>query len=203
MAKVLAVLGVLLLLAGCAANPGDPVGAGQRAQIRSLILNNLWGQVAAEYPGAARPSVPVTHTVLDHDYPDLMVACLTRKGLHAVRTDLGFITAATFGESLQKQAIEGFECSAEYIPVSQLFTHISRSQLDAFDRFLVTDVQACLKLAGAPTSKAPPGVSPNGITGLEGWTPYDELWKRKTSPTALAYLELRCPPIPSGLELKE
>ena len=183
----------VLLLAGCAAVPGDPVSAAERAHIRSVLLNEQWGEIQGEYPESIRPSVPETLTVADHDYPDLMVACLNGLGYHAVRTDNGYINSAAQGQTALEMTVESYVCTARYIPVSKVLPTLSRAQVQAYQQFESSEVRPCLQQAGAPT-----GVE----YGIQG-NPYDVVWQLRYPARQLAYLELRCPPIPSWLNLRE
>ncbi len=184
-----------LLLAGCA-TAAPPVSADQRAKIRTVLSNAQWAPLAMQYPEAIRPSVPIVHTVTDHDWAADVVSCLHARGYIATVTHSGFSYDAYTGETALEFQVEGYICTANFAKQSDVFARLSADQQAAFDSFELTQVQPCLRLAGAKTASAPLV----HLTGLAAWSPYDEVWKH-SSAKEVSYLEQRCPPIPSWMNL--
>jgi hypothetical protein len=185
-----------VLLSGCA-TAAPPVSSAELAQIRSVLLDEAWRPIATEYPEALRPQVPIVHTVTDHDWSADVVGCLQRRGYIASVTGTGFSYDAYPGETPVKFTVEGYICTATFAKQSAVFARLSASQQNAFDGFQVTQVQPCLRLAGARTTAAPSA----RLTGLAGWSPYDDVWRSRPTARALSYLEQRCPPIPQWMNL--
>lgn len=193
-----AVAAAVLLLTGCSA-PRPPVSAAERADIRSILLDQAWNPLAKEYPEAIRPPISIVHTVTDHDWAADVVGCLHRRGYIAsvTRAGSGFSYDAYPGETALEFTVEGYICTASYARQSAVVAMLSTTQQAAFDSFQVSQVQPCLRLAGASTIPAPP----SRLTGLAGWSPYDLVWANRPSARALSYLERRCPPIPQWMNL--
>lgn len=189
------VTAVTVLLGGCA-TAVQPVSAVERAHIRTLLMNDQWAPLAIQYPEAIRPVVPVMHTVADHDWALDVVSCLRARGYIAQVTGDGFSYDAYTGETALEFSVEGYICTANFAKQSDVFARLSADQQAAFDSFELTQVQPCLRLAGATTTSAPAV----HLTGLAGWSPYDEVWKH-SSAREIRYLEQRCPPIPSWMNL--
>lgn len=185
-----------VFLTGCS-EASQPVSDAERASIRSVLLDQAWKPLATEYPEAIRPRVPVVRTVPDHDWAADVVVCLRERGYIAFASANNFRYDAFPGETALEFAVEGYICTASFAKQSAVFARLSENQQAAFDRFQVGQVQPCLHLAGALTSPPPSA----RLTGLAGWSPYDEVWASRPSPRALSYLQRRCPPVPQWMNL--
>jgi hypothetical protein len=180
----------------------DPVGDHQRAQIRVSILRDAWARVASVYPDADPPPVPFMHTVTDHDRPAILVACLSRNGIHSIWLDNGQrynpdVRAADYARL-------SFACSARYPAESQVISYLTASQKGTLFRYRRDFVRSCLLSIGLPSPDPPPGAKPTDGTGLPSWNPYRYVWQRRLAPgRPLSFLEQRCPPTPAWLDLAD
>ncbi len=86
--RLLAVIAAIAVLSGCTSAQA-PVSASERAHIRTVLLDEQWAPLAASYPEAFRPRIPVTHTVPDHDWAPTGVACLRGRGYDALAVGAG------------------------------------------------------------------------------------------------------------------
>ncbi len=191
-----------LLLAGCSASPAaQPVSAAQRAHIKASILEVLWTPLKANYPEAFRPEVPVTHTVADHDWAGKVVSCLRGRGLAAEKTPAGYTYGPTQGQTALEVTLADYICTSTWVRQSSVQARLSVSQQLQFELFQVDTLRPCLLLAGVRSAPPPSDLQVGGLTGLAGWNPYDLAWKSGMSTRSLSFLERRCPPIPSWLDL--
>ncbi|MBG6107756.1 hypothetical protein [Frigoribacterium sp. CG_9.8] len=200
---VIAVASALMLLAGCAGGPmPDPLGPQRRQQIRQAILDAHWAPVVADYPDAIRPAVPTMTPVSDYDQPSAVLACLRSTGIPASPTDNGFRYSSTRGQS-QLEAVR-YGCSASAPSESELESYLSGSSRAALFDYRRTIVRPCLLAAGA-TSPAPPdgGATDYFPAALAAWNPFMEIRASQPRAGTVAYLEKRCPPLPSWLVLTE
>jgi hypothetical protein len=192
---------VVLALAGCASAP-PPVTDDERASIRSEILSALWAPIAQSYPEAIRPVIPVTHTVLDHDWPERMASCLRGRGYSSEVTDNGQgYTDGGQGQTQLVFTVDAYNCQATWVSFSQVANYLAPRQFEAYYNFQVATLQPCLRLAGVITSRSPGRQYALGIPELAGWNPYQIFWQSQPSRSELSYLETRCPPIPGWLDL--
>ena len=193
----------LLLVAGCAVTPvPDPLGPQRRAQIRQAILDAHWAPVVADYPDAIRPSVPTMKPVSDHDQPAAVLACLRSSGIPASPTDNGFRYNSSLGQSqLEFEAVR-YVCSASSPSESEVESYLSGSSRAALFDYQRTIVRPCLLAAGAMSQAPPDGGPPYDLSAaLAAWSPYTQILASKPHSGTVAYLEKRCPPLPSWLEL--
>ncbi|MCU1415280.1 MAG: hypothetical protein JWN80_2620 [Microbacteriaceae bacterium] len=186
-----------LLLAGCA-SAQPPVSAAQRAQIRTALLDKQWQEIANVYPDAIRPKAPATHTVPDHDWPQDVVDCLHDRGYIAQVSGDSFTFDSFSNQTNVDFHVEGYLCTSAYVQQSDVLARLTKQQQQAFDDFEVYQVQPCLRLAGAQTFPPPVG----HLTGLSSWSPFDLVWLTGSTKSS-AYLEQKCPPTPSWLDLAD
>lgn len=193
----------LLLLTGCAvASVPDPLGPQRRTQIRQAILDAHWAPVVADFPDAIRPSVPNMKPVSDHDQPGAVLACLRSSGIPASPTDNGFRYNSSLGQSqLEFEAVR-YVCSASSPSESEVESYLSGTSRAALFDYQRTIVRPCLLAAGA-MSTAPPDGGPAYYlsAALAAWSPYTQILESKPRVGTVAYLEKRCPPVPTWLEL--
>ena len=186
---------VCLLLAGCAA-AGPPVSAADRARIRTALLDEQWQDIVNHFPGAVRPAAPVTHTVPDHDWPLAIVDCLHARGYIAAVQGDSFTFDSFTNQSSEDFHIDGYKCTSAFVKESDVEGRLTAAQLQALDDFEVNQLQPCLRLAGVKTFPPPVG----HLTGLSDWNPFDLVWLNGTAKAA-DYLEQKCPPIPTWMDL--
>jgi hypothetical protein len=193
----------LLLLAGCAGAPmPDPLGPQRRQQIREAILDAHWAPIQADYPDALRPEVPTMKPVSDHDQPAAVLACLRSSGIPASPSDNGFRYNSSLGQSQLEFVVVGYVCSASLPSESEVESYLSGSSRAALFDYQRTIVRPCLLAAGA-TSPAPPDGGPAYYlsAALAAWSPFMQILASKPRASTVAYLEKRCPPLPSWLQL--
>lgn len=200
-----AVLVAAAALSGCAPTDGDsgaaPLTDRQRASIRTTILDAKWSQVAAEYPEAIRPKVTMAPTVPDHDWPAAMVACLKSSGIVAYVTN-GVPTYGSAGQTPLEVAVRYYGCEGAHPSESQVASYFTPAQSVALYDYYLQVVRPCLLTAGAPSPASPDRSAAEGLAGLAGWNPYQVIWTSSMPTTTLAYLQRRCPPTPSWLNLE-
>lgn len=202
---VVAAMALTVLLSGCmtvrVGAVADPLSGGQRAIIRSTILDSKWSQVAAEYPEAIRPAVTIAPTVADHDWAPAMVECLRSSGIQAY-IENGDPIYGSAGQSPLEVAVRYYSCEAGHPSESQVASHFTAAQSTALYNYYLRVVRPCLLTAGAPTPASPDRSAAASVAGLAGWNPYQVIWTSGMPATTLAYLEQRCPPTPAWLNLE-
>jgi len=177
-AATAAVVTAITLLGGCVPVNGESGAVvftdRQRSSIRTTILDLKWSPVAAEYPEAIRPEVTMMVTVPDHDWPDAMVECLRLAGIvaHVVNGNAVYGSA---GQTPLEVAVSFYSC--------------------------LRIVRPCLLTAGAPSPASPDRSAAVGLAGLAGWNPYQVIWTSTITAQTQTYLEQRCPPTPTWLNL--
>lgn len=193
----------LLLLAGCAGAPmPDPLGPQRRQQIRQAILDAYWAPVVADFPDALRPAVLTMKPVSDNDQPAVVLACLRSSGIPASPTDNGFRYTSSLGQSQLEFAAVRYVCSASLPSESEVESYLSGSSRAALFDYQRTIVRPCLLAAGA-VSPAPPDGGPAYYlsAALAAWSPFMQILASKPRAGTVTYLENRCPPLPSWLQL--
>jgi hypothetical protein len=201
-AAMVALAASALLLAGCAATPAaEPVSQAERVHIKASILEVRWTPLKANYPEAFRPDIPVTHTVTDHDWAGDVVDCLRSRGYTAEKTNVGYTYGASQGQSSLEFTIADYICTSTWVKQSSVQARLSVTQQLQLELFQVDTLRPCLLLAGVRSAPPPTDLQVGGLTGLAGWNPYDLAWKSGMSTRSLSFLERRCPPIPSWLDL--
>ena len=200
----LSALAVAAMLSGCVApsSGGDagPLSPLQRAIIRNSILDSKWSVVAAEYPEAIRPAVRMAPTVTDHDWAPEMVKCLGTAGIVAYIQN-GVAVYGSAGQTPLEVAVRYYACEAGHPSESQVASHFSASQSTALYDYYLRVVRPCLLAAGAPSPASPDRSAVASLAGLAGWNPYQVIWTSSMPATTQSYLEQRCPPIPTWLNL--
>lgn len=197
------VVACMLLLAGCAEAPAlDPLGPQRREQIRQSILDIHWADVVKDYPDALRPEVPAMRPVTDHDQREVVFTCLRASGIPASRTDNGFRYNSSLGQSQLEFEAEKYVCEASSPSESEVVSYLSGSSRAALFDYQRKIVRPCLLSTGAK-SPAPPDGGPAYYqsAALAAWGPYMEILAAKPRSRDVAYLEQRCPPLPSWLDL--
>ena len=193
----------VLMLAGCATTPPpDPLGPQRRVQIRQAVLDAHWADVVRDYPDALRPEVPTVRPVTDHDHPAVFFACMRASGVPASPTDNGFRYNSSLGQSRLEFEVVRYVCEAAAPSESEVVSYLSGTSRAALFDYQRTIVRPCLLSVGA-RSAAPPdeGQAYYLSAALAAWSPFGEILAAKPRPSAVAYLEQRCPPLPAWLDL--
>ena len=203
-AAIAAVVTAITLLGGCVPVNGESGAVvftdRQRASIRTTILDSKWSPVAAEYPEAIRPEVATMVTVPDHDWPDAMVECLRLAGIvaHVVNGNAVYGSA---GQTPLEVAVSFYSCEAGHPAESQVASYFTPAQSAALYDYYLRIVRPCLLTAGAPSPASPDRSAAVGLAGLAGWNPYQVIWTSTITAQTRTYLEQRCPPTPTWLNL--
>jgi hypothetical protein len=188
-------------LTGCVQSTRPPMSDDQRAAIRSAILNLTWAEVEAQYPEAIRPQVSMGRTVPDHEWNDVVVACLRADGIVAQVSRGKVLYGSTEGQHQVDVAVIYYLCQASHPSESQVVWFLDETQTTALYDYYFDIVRPCLLSAGAPSQPSPPGAQAREAVALDGWNPYQLVWASGVAPEVLKYLEHRCPPVPAWLNL--
>ncbi len=195
-----------VVLVGCTMPPPSPLSDAERAELRSQIVDGQWLPVARDYPEAVRPDIRNTAVVPDRDWPADIRTCMRDAGfLVTVDSSTGVVSyESSAGKTPLEYAVRRYSCGAQYVTVSDVTGRLTTKQYLSLMAYYLNAVRPCLLAAGAP-SPAPPGRSAFVAGDAQGrtWNPFEELWSRHTSRYALGYLETRCPPVPSWLDLAD
>lgn len=194
---------VMLMLAGCAPTVApDPLGPERRVQIRQAILDAHWAGIVGEYPDAIRPEVAIVRPVSDNDQPILYFACMRASGVPASPTDNGFRYSSSLGQSRLEFDLTRYVCETTSPSESEVVSYLSGTSRAALFDYQRKIVRPCLLSVGA-RSPAPPDGGPSYYlsAALAAWSPYVDILASNPRSSAVAYLERRCPPIPSWLDL--
>ncbi len=192
-----------LLLAGCATSPPlDPLGPARRAQIRQAILDAHWAGVVRDYPDGLRPEVPTMRPVSDYDQPAVFFACMRASGIPVSPSDNGYRYNSSLGRSLLEFEAVRYVCAASSPTESEVRSYLSGSSRAALLDYQRAVVRPCLLAAGAVSSAPPDGGPAYYLSAaLAGWSPYRDILRAEPRSSAVEYLERRCPPLPSWLDL--
>jgi len=205
MASGVSLLIAVAMLTGCASATSEtvtsPLTGPQRASIRSTILDSKWSQVAVEYPEAIRPEVTMAPTVPDHDWATAMVLCLKADGIVAYISN-GVPIYGSAGQTPLEVAVSFYFCEAGHPTESQVASYFTPTQSTALYDYYLRVVRPCLLAAGAPSPASPDRSAAAGLAGLAGWNPYQVIWASGISAQTQTYLERRCPPTPTWLNLE-
>ncbi|MCU1525445.1 MAG: hypothetical protein JWO18_2339 [Microbacteriaceae bacterium] len=190
------------LLAGCAAPSVPPMSVVERDIIRTEIDDDNWSTVKVEYPEASRPDVVVKGTIDDRDWSSRMVDCLRDMGFTVNVTDGYFSFGGNSGRPPIDYAVSTYVCRSRYPTLTQLIQYLDRRQLDKLYLYYVGTVRPCLLLAGAP-SPMPPTRFAFVLSAFRNpsWHPFQVVWESGLPDPRVRYLEQRCPPIPTWLDL--
>ena len=193
------------MLSGCVSVNGESGAVvftdRQRASIRTTILDTKWSAVAAEYPEAIRPEVAMMVTVPDHDWPEAMVECLRVAGIVAHVVD-GKAIYGSAGQTPLEVSVGFYSCEAGHPAESQVASYFTSAQSAALYDYHLRVVRPCLLSAGAPSPASPDRSAAVALAGLAGWNPYQVIWTSAISAQTRTYLEQRCPPTPTWLNLE-
>jgi hypothetical protein len=191
----------LIALSGCVQATRPPISNGQRAAIRSAILNLTWAEVAKQYPEAIRPRVSMGRTVPDHEWNDVVVECLRSDGIVARVSHGKVLYSSGEGQLPVEVAVIFYHCQASHPSQSQVTWFLDDTQASALYDYYFDMVRPCLLSAGVSSQPSPPRARATGAAALDGWNPYQLVWTSGVAPEVLKYLEQRCPPVPAWLNL--
>lgn len=190
-----------ILLSACSTVPEPVFGAKDKAAIRSRILDRNWETIASEYPEAIRPDIGNSRTVADHDWNDVMIACLRESGIVADASEGLVGYTRSNGQTQLEVAVHFYSCAASNQSVSEITPFLDRAKTLALYDYYLNTVRPCLLSIGANSPRSPDLSAARGPEGLGGWNPYQTIWVTGVSTQTVRYLEQRCPPTPAWLNL--
>ncbi|MDQ1598464.1 MAG: hypothetical protein QOI70_1888 [Microbacteriaceae bacterium] len=194
-------LATVIALGGCAQVTPPPMSTEQRAAIRSSILDLTWAEVENQYPEAIRPRVSMGRTVPDHSWNEVVIECLRSVDIVARVSAGKVLYSSSAGQSPVDVAVTFYLCEASHPSQSQVTWFLDETQASALYGYYLDIVRPCLLSAGAPSQPYPAGARTREAVVLDGWNPYQRIWTSGVRPEVLRYLEHRCPPVPTWLNL--
>ena len=193
---------VVALLPPLGASDAPPMSASERDSRRTAYLDELWADVAQQYPEALRPDVSIGRTVNDRGRRSAIVGCLQDAGIAAELVFGRIEYSNRAGQSPLDVAVSYYACTAAFPTIDRVTGNLDADQLGALWDYYSTSLRPCLAASGYRTWRPPDRADFIAPDGYHTWNPYLPLRGVRLPPDEMDELDAACPVVPAWLDFR-